>query len=457
MEIPPSHIHAARLYGAEFAANPVEAYQEIRRRHGRVAPVLLEGDVPAWMVLAYRELHHVTSNPQLFGRDSRRWNLWDQIPSDWPLMPFVAWAPAVLLSEGADHQRRAGAISDALEAVDRVELTRLCERTADQLIDTFAPDGKADLLTQYAQPLPIMVIARLFGLPEKEVAGLSADLLLATTQQEGSIEANQRAVGVIGALVKERRERPGTGLPARLLAHPAAMTDEELTMDMYIMAAAGQQPTTDWIANTLRLMLMDDQFSLTLQGGRISADHALIEVLWTDSPSQNLVGRWAVQDCELGGRRIRKGDLLVLGLQAANSDPQVRPDSYAGAGLNRAHMSFANGEHSCPIPAREIAELIARTAIEVLLDRAPDVELAVPAAVLEWRESVWTRGLNSLPVSFTPVTEPVRRLSRSVPTHGAALITPGLRPPHRCARPHPLSHRHIRPASTTTRCVNRPT
>jgi cytochrome P450 len=156
-------------------------------------------------------------------------------------------------------------------------------------------------------------------------------------------------------------------------------------------------------------MLIDDQFSLTLQGGRISADHALIEVLWADSPSQNLVGRWATGDCELGGRRIRKGDLLVLGLQAANSDPQVRPQSADGAGLNKAHMSFANGEHSCPFPAREIAEVIARTAIEVLLDRAPDVELAVPAVVLEWRESVWTRGLNSLPVSFTPVAALVPR------------------------------------------------
>jgi hypothetical protein len=219
---------------------------------------------------------------------------------------------------------------------------------------------------------------------------------------------------------------------------------------MYIMAAAGQQPTTDWIANTLRLMLMDDQFSLTLQGGRISADHALIEVLWADSPSQNLVGRWAVQDCELGARRIRKGDLLVLGVQAANSDPQVRPDSRAGAGLNRAHMSFANGEHSCPVPAREIAEVIARTAIEVLLDRAPDVELAVPAAVLEWRESVWTRGLNSLPVSFTPVREPARRLS-CCPSQDLLPVT---RAPASHAAP---SYRHTRPASVTTGCVNRHT
>jgi cytochrome P450 len=65
-------------------------------------------------------------------------------------------------------------------------------------------------------------------------------------------------------------------------------------------------------------------------------------------------------------------------------------------------MSFGHGEHGCPFPAPELAELIARTAIEALLDRLPDVELAAPAEELEWRPSLWMRGLQSLPVVFTP-------------------------------------------------------
>jgi cytochrome P450 len=65
-------------------------------------------------------------------------------------------------------------------------------------------------------------------------------------------------------------------------------------------------------------------------------------------------------------------------------------------------MSFAHGEHSCPFAAPEIAQIIARTAVEVLLDRAPDTELAVPAEDLRWRPSAWMRGLYSLPVTFTP-------------------------------------------------------
>jgi cytochrome P450 len=409
MLLPPSHQDAARLYGPEFAVDPARVYEDMRRKYGRVAPVLLDGDVPAWFVLGYREVYHVTSNPQIFGRDSRRWNLRDQLPPDWPLAPFVAWAPSVLHSEGAEHRRRAGAISDALDAIDRTELARICERTADLLIDAFANDGKADLIRQYAQRIPITVVARLYGIPEADIPALVTDIEMAGTEGDQAIAAHQRAIGRIAQLIKERRAELGTGFPARLIAHPAALTDEELTMDMHMVMVGAQQPTADWIGNTLRLMLIDDQFSLTLQGGRSSADQALNEVLWKDTPIQNLVGRWAAQDYELGGRRISKGDLLVLGLAAANADPQVRPASFADVNVNRAHMSFAHGEHSCPFVAPEIAQVIARTAIEVLLDRTPDVEMAVPPEDLRWRPSAWMRGLYSLPVTFTPAVVSARR------------------------------------------------
>jgi cytochrome P450 len=402
MEIPASHDNAARLYGPEFAVNPAEIYQKIRCNHGTVAPVLLEGDVPAWLVLGYRETRFVLSNPDLFGRDSRRWNLWDQIPPDWPLLPFVAWAPSVLFAEGEEHRRRSGAIGDVLDAIDRTDLTRLSERTADRLIDAFARDGKADLMTQYAQQIPFRIVARLNNIPEDEIAATAIDMLIARTQGPDSITAYKRGLERITRRVREFRERPDSGVGAALVAHPAGLTDEEVTRDLLMVMKSAQQPTSDWIGNTLRLMLVDDDFSLTLQGGRSSAGQALNEALWKDTPVQNMLGPWAVQNREVGGQLIRKGDMLVIGLAAANADPHVRPDSFGHASANRAHMSFSYGEHACPLAAPELAETVARTAVEVLLDRIPDVRLAVPPDSLEWRESAWDRGLKSLPVTFTP-------------------------------------------------------
>jgi cytochrome P450 len=403
MEIPATHVNAARLYGLEFAVNPAGLYQELRRRYGGVAPVLLEGDVPAWLVLSYREAHFVLSNPQLFGPDSRRWNLRDQLPPRWPLMPFVAWTPSVLHAEGAEHQRRSGALSDMLDSIDRTDLTRLSERLADRLVDGFADGGKADLMTQFAQQVPFRLVARLNSIPEDEIAATAIDMLIAATQGPDSIEAYKRGVERIAKRVREFRARPDSGLGAVLVSHPAKLTDEEATMDLLMVMKSAQQPTSDWIGNTLRLMLTDDQFSLTLQGGRSSVDQALNEVLWKDTPVQNMVGPWAIHECEVGGQRIHTGDMLVISLAAANADPQVHPGSFGNVSINRAHMSFAHGDHACPFGAPEVAEIVAKTAVEVLLDRIPDVELAVPPESLEWRESPWDRGLKSLPVTFTPV------------------------------------------------------
>ncbi|MER7036040.1 hypothetical protein ABT334_34390, partial [Streptomyces albidoflavus] len=158
----------------------------------------------------------------------------------------------------------------------------------------------------------------------------------------------------------------------------------------------------DWIGNSLRLMLTDDRFTASLSGGRHSVAEAMNEVLWEDTPSQNIAGRWATRDTHLGGCHIKAGDLLVLSLAGANSDPRVRTDGTVLTGGNNAFFSFGHGDHRCPFPAQEIAETVARTAIEVILDRLPDVDLAVPAEQLTRRPSPWLRGLKDLPVHFTP-------------------------------------------------------
>jgi cytochrome P450 len=404
MRIPPSHANAAKLYGPEFAVDPAGIYARIRREHGPVAPVLTEGDIPAWLVLGYREIHHVTGNPQVFSRLSRLWNLWGEIPADWPLRPIVEPIASVCHAEGIDRNRRSTAIGDALEATDPGDVARVCERTADQLIDAFAAEGEADLVAQYALALPIMVLSRLYGFPESQIPGLTADLLTMSTATDASaLSANQRVMARMAELVKDHRGSLRADLTGRLVAHPAGLSDEELMVDMFVLIIFGQAPTTDWIGNTLRLMFVDDHFSLTLQGGRSSVDEALNEVLWKDTPIQQAFGRYLTQDYDLAGCPLAQGDLLILGMAAANADPQAHPGSSGDRGLNRAHMSFGHGEYACPVGAPEIAEQIARTAIEVLLDRLPDVELAVPADQLRWKETSIMRGLEALPVTFTPM------------------------------------------------------
>jgi len=400
----PDHGDAVRLHRLLAERDPAEVYEELRAAHGPVLPVLLEDDVPAWYVLGYRELRYVTAHPGLFGRDCRRWNLIDRIHPTWPAIAYVTWQPSAAFSEGAERQRRGGAVSDALDAIDRVELAKTCERVADALIDEFAGLGEADLIAQYADRIPAAVIVRAFGLPETEVADTIRDTGAVADGTEEAAAAYERLLDRIRRLVVIKRVQPGDDVTSRLVGHEAGLSDPELHADLLGLIISAHGVNAHWIGNTLRLMLVDDDFSITLQGGRGSVTAALHEVLWREPPLQNLPARFAVQDCELGGRRIRTGDLIVLGFAAANADPQVRPDGHGHPGTNRAHMSFGHGDYGCPFPAPELAEIIAKTAIEVLLDRLPDVALAVDPGELRWRPSIWTRGLLALPVRFTPVS-----------------------------------------------------
>ncbi|MEU7423380.1 cytochrome P450 [Streptomyces sp. NPDC040750] len=395
---------AVPLSGPRFQTEPARLYREMRRDHGAVVPVLLDGDIPAWLVLGYRELHQVTGDPVLFSRDSDLWNQWENIPADWPLLPMIGRRqPSILYTVGERHRRRASMVSGALEAVDPFELRRHAERFADELIDALCAAGEADLVAQYAMLLPVRVLARLYGFPDEDGPGLVTALNDMIDGRERALAGQAHLAASMGGLLADRKKEPADDVVSRMLADDGGFSDEEIAQDLMVMMAAGHQPTADWIGNSLRLMLTDGRFAASLFGGRHSVAEAMNEVLWEDTPTQNVAGRWAARDTHLAGRRIRSGDLLLLGLQGANSDPQVRTDATALTGGNNAHFSFGHGEHRCPFPAQEIAEVIARTGIEVVLDRLPDLDLAVPAESLGRRPSPWLRGLSELPVRFTPV------------------------------------------------------
>ncbi|MCX5558597.1 cytochrome P450 [Streptomyces sp. NBC_00038] len=391
------------LSGPRFQTEPAELYREMRRDHGSVVPVVLDGDVPAWLVLGYRELHQVTGDPVLFSRDSDLWSQWPNIPDDWPLLPMIGRKqPSILYTVGERHRERAAMISDALEAVDPFELRGHAEKFADELIDTVCAKGETDLVGDYAALLPVRVLATLFGFSDEQGPGLVTALNDMINGREGALAGQQHLATSMGQLLADRKAAPSNDVVSRMLKDTSGFTDEEIAQDLMVMMAAGHQPTADWIGNSLRLMLTDDRFAASLFGGRHSVAEAMNEVLWEDTPSQNIAGRWTSRDTQLGGRRIRSGDLLILGLQGANSDPQVRTDGSALTGGNNAHFSFGHGEHRCPFPAQEVAEVIARTGIEVVLDRLPDIDLAVDAGSLTRRPSPWLRGLTELPVRFTP-------------------------------------------------------
>ncbi|OEU92238.1 cytochrome [Streptomyces abyssalis] len=398
---------AVAMFGPRFITEDRgQLYRDMREQHGPIAPVTLIGDIPAWLVLGYRELHQITGNPGLFTRDSSVWNMWDRIPHDWPLTPMVGRQPSILYEVGERHERRSALVSDALREVDPFELRHHSEQHADELIDAFCGRAEADLVAEYAKKLPALVLARLFGFSDEDATTLLPRINAVVDGSEGALEGRQHIQQAMGSLLRSRAITPAGDVATRMQTHPSSgeFSSEEILEDMMVNIIAGHQPSADWIGNSLRLMLTDDRFAASLGGGRASVGEAMNEVLWEETPTQNIAGRWTTRDTQLAGKRIQSGDLLILSFAAANADPQIRPDQHSFTGGNSAFFSFGHGSHRCPYPAQEIAEGIARTGIEVLLDRLPDVDLAVPEEELAWRPSPFLRGLEALPVTFTPTS-----------------------------------------------------
>ncbi|WP_234492048.1 cytochrome P450, partial [Streptomyces sp. MBT33] len=282
------------LGGPRFQTEPARLYREMRREHGAVTPVVLDGGVPAWLVLGYRELHQVTGDPVLFSRDSGLWNQWDRIPADWPLLPMIGRGqPSILYTVGERHRERAAMISDALEAVAPSELRGHAEKFADGLIDAVCGRGEADVVTEYAMLLPVRVLARLFGFPDEQGPGLVTALNDMIDGRERALAGQTHLAGSMARLVAERKAHPADDVVSRMLADRSGFGDEEIVQDLMVMMAAGHQPTADWIGNSLRLMLTDERFAASLFGGRNSVADAMNEVLWEDAPTQNVAGRRA--------------------------------------------------------------------------------------------------------------------------------------------------------------------
>ncbi|MGK5450094.1 hypothetical protein [Streptomyces radiopugnans] len=167
----PAHAaDATPLYGPEASADPLGLYERMRAEHGAIAPVLLEGGVPAWLLLGYDETLQIARNPRRFARDPRLWRDWREgrIPGDSPLAPVLAWRPDCISQDGPEHRRLRGAVKDSLERFDRRAVRRAVHRRAHQLADAFAAAGQAELVGQFALSLPMMVLTDLYGLPEEE-------------------------------------------------------------------------------------------------------------------------------------------------------------------------------------------------------------------------------------------------------------------------------------------------
>jgi cytochrome P450 len=405
------------LYGPEFTAEPEKVYEWLRETYGDSAPVELAPGVRATLVLSYRASLQVLRDPVSFRRDPRPWQF--SVPQDSPVLGTMIYRPNAMFSDGHEHRRLRGAITDALGGVNHGTLRREVVGVADQLIDRMAPVGQADLMTGYALPLLMIVFTRMFGCSEQ----MAERIMLGVQRLFDGDEGAEAMLGqTLGELVAQKRSTPGDDVVSRLIATHANLSDEELTHTVLVLMGAGSEPGANLVGGALVELLTNPDLSEGLAGGTVAVDAAIDEILWRRPPMSNYAISYPVRPYPLYGTVLPPGEPVVISFAAANADPAT---DGARTG-NRAHLAFSSGAHGCPVP--QMALLLASTAIERVVERLPGLTLACPVEQLPWRASPFSRGLSALPVTFPPAPVlPVRTTAGAPVGHSEPRPAPAVR------------------------------
>jgi hypothetical protein len=278
----------------------------------------------------------------------------------------------------------------------------------DDLLDKVDPGEPFDVMATIACPLPAIVIAELLGAPpeDRERFRRWSDGIVAFQGQGRAIPeavptsslAIVQMREYIGRLIAERRAVPHDDLLAGLVTveEGGQLTVDEICSTCVTFLIGGHETTTSLIANGLYSLLRHPDQLAALRADASLMPGAIEECLRYESPIQRTFRRVATET-ETGGQLMRRDDIVIQLLGAANRDPAQfeRPEEFDITRRPNRHIAFGSGVHFCI--GAPLARLEARIALEAMLERMPRLELA--AQDVEWQtEKALFRCVRSLPV-----------------------------------------------------------
>lgn len=303
------------------------------------------------------------------------------------LAPFYAVeAHSMLELEPPRHTRLRSLVLRAFTSRRIAALAPEIEALSHQLIDAFPP-GEFDLLQHFAQKLPVIIIARLLGVPET----MAPDLLVWSNAMVGmymagrtretedrAVAATEAFVAFMRTYVEERRARPADDLITHLIAAEEAgerLTTDELITTCILLLNAGHEATVHTLGNGVKTLL-ETASPLSLITPQ-TIEPTVEEILRYD-PALHLFTRWAYEDVEVMGQTFARGDQVGLLLAAANRDPGQwdDPDLFQPARPAKPNATFGAGLHFCV--GAPLARLELQIALPILFARLPRLTLAEP-------------------------------------------------------------------------------
>ena len=389
---------------AGFVQDPYPFYAEWRAS----SPVFHWKELGHWCFAAYEDVNALLRDRR-FGRQilhlaTREELGWPETPEH--LAPFYKFEEHSLLEiEPPVHTRLRGFINPSFLPRQIERLRPDIERLANELIDRFAGQKSTNLITSFAEPVPVMVIARFLGVPEDmapQILDWSHDMVgMSQARRDRAVEDRAVAATIafsayMRGLLAERRSAPADDFLSQLLTarddDGTALTDDELVTTAILLLNAGHEATVHSLGNGVQALLRHGKAADFLADPVRCSE----EMLRFDTPL-HMFKRYALEDLEYRGLKLRKGDQVGLLLASANRDEAKFPSAadFLPARTPNQHVSFGAGIHFCV--CAPLARLEMQTALRVLFERLPQLQLEGTA---RYRDTWHFHALESLPVRW---------------------------------------------------------
>ena len=317
----------------------------------------------------------------------------------------------LLMIDGDDHRRLRGLVSKGFTMRRIAGLRPRVEAMVDELLDEAAEDGEIDLVSRIAHRAPVAVIAELLGVPPEDREDFlrwSTGMVQMLDPLQGSggtapiMDSIRELNAYFRPLLASRRQSPKDDLISAMISAEEGgerLAEDDLVALSSLLLVAGHETTSNLLGNAVVALLQNPGERKRLTDDLSLLPDAIDEFLRFDSPIQ-MTDRAAIEDCEVGGQRIKAGQLVAVVLASANRDPAKfdDPDRLDLARKDNHHLAFGLGNHFCI--GSQLARLEADVVLGALLRRFPDFE--GPNTPIEWHRSMLLRGPVTLPLRLIP-------------------------------------------------------
>jgi cytochrome P450 monooxygenase len=372
---------------------PPPEYADYRRQGGLVRARVVDGDV-VWLVTRQADVRAVLTSPRISSNPDRQGfpNLGetlgvprsDQVPG-W----FVGYDPP-------DHGRVRKVLIPEFSARRIRALRPAIQRTVDECIDAMLARGDAaDLVAEFALPVPSLVISALLGVPSGDrgfFESRTRTLVAIRSSSDSEREiATQELLRYINRLIALKEKWPGDDLASRLLA-TGAFSRQELSGALMLLLIAGHETTANNLALGVMTLLMHPEW--------IGDARVVEELLRLHSVADLVALRVAAQDVEIAGQLIRAGEGIMPLVAGANHDEDIFacPHEFNPARSAQQHVAFGYGAHQCL--GQNLVRVELEIAFRTLFERIPKLQLAAPVEQLPFKYDGVIFGLHELPVSW---------------------------------------------------------